>query len=781
MGVLMTPRDIRVNDNWAFHREESPLPLTLNPYTGSDWEPVILPHSARLEDDTASEFHSFQGIVWYKKTFMSSPAWQGKRVGLKFEGAMQVADVWVNGTHRLQHTGGYLPFDLDLSNDLGGDIEVELRLDNRDNASFPPGRPQSGLDFTYAGGLYRNVWLEVTNPSYIADVYAYSKNVTEDAAEVVVQPTIGASEAGQSVVINLFDPRGNLVGTKSQMVNDQPRATIKVARPSRWDLDRPNLYRVVTRLTQGGRVIDEVSTRVGIRELMFDQSSGFKINGRPVRLEGSNRHMGFPIIGNAASDAAQYREAKRLRNLGLNILRLAHYPQSPAFLDACDELGILVIDPIPGWQFFQNTPEFKAHVFKDIEETVRRDRNHPSVAIFETCLNETYSPPDEFWLECHSVAHAAFGEGNFFTGGDAYGKRDYSRPIWDVPWTGWDDEKFTRPALFKGQKGIDREYGDYEFGGEDSSSRVDRGGGEGALLLQAWNFIWSHNRNRGNPWSFGDLTWEAIDTYRGMNPTYPISRSGMLDLFRLPKPAAYFFQSQGTIQPMVKIANSWSPRPSPTKVVVFSNCESVALLLNEKEIARQNPDSGPTTGYIGPKIADPLYWAHGKGEIVPATQINDSVGGDPGALPFTGGNCQNLCHPPFTFEGVPYAGGKLEAIGYQGGKPVAKDRIFTPGKPTHLAIRVDTQERALQADGSDFLFVYVEVLDDHDQVVPDSRLPLELKVHGAGEVLGATKRAAVAGIAPFMIRSKQHPGTVSIEAVGTNLKSVKTAIRSVKS
>jgi beta-galactosidase len=775
--ALASPaRDQLVNQDWQFHRDSKSEAGASGLYAGPAWETVSLPHTAQLEDDLATVFHSFQGLVWYKKKFAVPQSWTGKRVVMKFEAAMQKADVWVNGSRRLTHEGGYLPFEVDLTRDVAGaqSVEVELKLDNQDDASFPPGRPQSQLDFTYAGGLYRDVWLEVTAPSHLANVYVVPLAPSRASAKIVVQTQIEEVQPGQKQIVRLFDPSGNLVGSASTTARASNRVTILLNRPKLWDLNAPNLYRAEVGLTNRDRVIDRVKASFGIRRLVFDNQSGFTINGRPVRLEGSNRHMAFPIVGNAASDEAQFREAKKLKSLGLNILRLSHYPQSPAFLDACDRLGILVIDPIPGWQFFQNSPKFKDHVIDDVRQTVLRDRNHPCVAIFETCLNETYNAPDDFWRRCSRTAHETFGQGNFFTGGDSYGKQDYSHPIWDVPWTGWDDGTFTRPALFNMQKGIDREYGDYEFGGEQSTSRVARDGGEGALMLQAWNFIWSHNRNRGNSWSFGDLTWEAIDTDRGMSQASPVSHSGLLDLYRLPKPVAYFYQSQGISQPMVRIANLWSQRPSPTKVVVFSNCDEVELQVNGRTMARQKPDSGPTTGYLGPKVADPLYWAHGKGAIVPATDSSEVIGGAVGALPFSGGNCEYLSHPPFTFDGIPYSPGQLKAIGYRGGKRVASETLYTPGLPRRLEIEVDTQGVPLHADGADFVFVYASVVDEHGQVVPGDSRKIKLSVAGA-RLLGSNQRSATAGIAPFLVQGGQIPGTVEIEASAPGVASAKVS------
>jgi beta-galactosidase len=755
--------------------------LSTDVYRGPEWEIVNLPHSAKLQDETDPKIPSFQGIVWYRKEFPASPEYAGKRVVLKFDAAMQTADLWVNGKWQKKHDGGYLPFTLDLSQTLGvgKNADVLVRLDNRDNSAFNPGRSQSQLDFTYAGGLYRDVTLEVTNHEHIEDVYATSSKVSPQEADVAVQVRATLLKPGAQLRFQLISPEGAVIGEPSVSAKPGTDATIRVRQPRLWDLDHPYLYRIRTTLYQDGRQLDETVTRFGIRKLEFDHHSGVKINGKPLKLEGSNRHMAFPVVGNAGSDAAQYREAHLLKSLGLNILRLAHYPQSPAFLDACDKLGILVIDPIPGWQFFRDTPEFRNHVLSDVRQTVLRDRNHPCVAIFETCLNETYNAPDSFWRECHELAHQTFAPGNFFTGGDSYGKHDDSHPIWDVPWTGWDDDTFARPALFENQMGIDREYGDYEFGGEQSTSRADRSNGEGALMLQAWNFIWSHNRNRGNSWSFGDLTWEAIDTRRGMSTDSPISKSGLLDFYRLPKPVANFYKSQGLETPYVRIANEWTPRPNPAKVVVFSNCEEVALVLNGKVISRQQPDSGPTTGYLGPKVSDPLYWAHGKGDILPATSTENPVGGSVGALPFSGGNCRNLAHPPFTFESVSYLPGKLEAVAYSHGHLVARDHITTPLTPDHVVIRVATEGRTLQADGSDFVFVYASVCDRNGQVVPTYNSLVRLLVSGPAETLLPEGRPAVAGIAPFMVRSKTNAGRISLTAVATVLHLARISFNSV--
>ena len=248
----------------------------------------------------------------------------------------------------------------------------------------------------------------------------------------------------------------------------------------------------------------------------------------------------------------------------------------------------------------------------------------------------------------------------------------------------------------------------------------------------------------------------------------------MFDLFRNPKPLAYFYQSQGTSAPMVRIANGWSDRPSPTKVVVFSNCDTVELRLNGRTIARQSPDRGPTTGYIGPKIADPMYWAQGNGTIVAATQAyGQTVGGTPGALPFNGGNSKNLKHPPFTFNAVPFERGELTSVGYRNGSVVAIDRIRTPGNPARLSIQLDTQGRQLRRDGADFVIVNVHVLDGNNQLTA-SNAAITLTVAGPIRIVGRSTRRAAAGIASFMIQSTGGSGRYSIAATSPGIQPAKS-------
>ena len=293
--------------------------------------------------------------------------------------------------------------------------------------------------------------------------------------------------------------------------------------------------------------MDAQETRVGLRTIAVSREKGLLLNGQPLRLVGTNRHQDYPWVGPALSDAAQRRDALLIKRSGHNIVRLSHYNQSPAFLDACDELGILTIPCIPGWQFTNADPRFKARVLRDIRETVRRDRRHPSVAFWEASLNETY-PPAALAKSWYDAAHA---EGAEIVAGD-----DSPGAPWDVVYNGW-REDLSRPSS-PTKPGYIREYGDYEFGGGSSTSRVRLREGIDKLLNETWNHVWSTNKFRPQyPSTMGAGTWEMFD--HNVPWSFAVSASGLADLMRREKPSFWFFASQEAGKPYLKIAADWQP------------------------------------------------------------------------------------------------------------------------------------------------------------------------------------------------------------------------------
>jgi len=734
------------------------------------WEKVNLPHTAFIEPLTVVK--AWQGICYYEKKFNIPAGFAGKKVFITFEGMMQVSDVWLNGTHIGSKKGGYLPLIIDLTGKLkcGKENSILVRLDNQDNPLVPPGKPLSSLDFCYYSGIYRDVFLTVTEPLHITDavyegkpksggVYVTYPLVSKEKAQIDIGTHIkneAESEKLISVTQNFLDKNKIAVASLTNEYTLKAGEDFKITQimhvenPLLWSVDEPNLYTLVTIVSDNRREIDRVETRVGIRKINFTRERGFELNGKQVILAGTNRHQEYPYVGNAVPDNAHYRDIVKIKNAGYNIVRLAHYPQDPSVLDACDELGMLVFDCAPGWQFFNNDERFLNRTYQDIRDMVRRDRNHPCIAIWEASLNESY-PPQWFRQKQHDIVKEEI-MGDSFTGGDA----DSPGTPWDVPfaWFTETENDVDRMQDFKPSfPGIVREYGDYEFGGANSTTRVFRKEGEAKLLQAAWNYQWEHNKMMKKwPAICGDATWVMFDYNRGCEPK--IEASGISDIFRIPCFSYYFFKSQidpAAATPMVYIANYWDERKSPAKVVVYSNCEEVDLYLNGKLIASRKPDNGPDTEYGN------LY---------------------KGGNPFDGGNSTSLKHPPFTFTGINFVKGELKAVGKIRGVNAAEYSARTPESPSALILEADLSGISFKAGVSDIIFVYAKVVDKNGTVNPEYNGQVSFNIKGDAKIIGPAKINAEAGIASVLLQSGSKKGNIIVTAKSSEGYSGSAVIKS---
>jgi beta-galactosidase len=707
------------------------------------WVSATLPHTARIESVVTglpgSDTAQWQGVCWYRKHFRLGEESRGRKVFLKFEAAMNVADVWVNGTHLGRHLGGWLPFGFDISDGVtaGGDNVLAVRLDNRDNPVTGP-KPLAQLDFNSYHGLYRNAHLVIKDPLHISDpiladrpasggIFVTYPEVGEDAATVRVRTHVRndgrdprsfrvrqrlVDRDGRKVAEAWSDPVPLASGGDTRLEQD-----LHVAAPALWSPRRPSLHTLLTELVEDGRVVDAEGTRLGIRHLDIS-ADGFRINGERMFLRGTNRHQEYPYIGYALSDAAQYRDARKIKDAGFDFVRLSHYAHAPAFMDACDELGLVVMNCIPGWQFFNPEPAFAEVQYANCRSLVRRDRNHPCVALWEVSLNETAMPP-EFIDKTHAIAHEEYPGDQCFTCG----------------WTdGYDVFIQARQhggcTKVTGRACMVSEYGDWEYyaqnaglhqeawanlAPDDANSRQMRWSGEAGLLQQATNFQEAHNDNLGTI-AFADGLWVMFDYNRGYAPD--IESSGCMDLFRIPKPSYRFFQSQrdpdedlpvAVSGPMVFIASFWT-RSSATDVRVFSNCEEVELRRNGHVVERRAPD---------------------------ANRIST-----------------HLRHPPFTFRLAPFSPGDLEAVGYIGDREVARHAVRTPAAPTRLALHLDESGRPFAADGKDVALLRATLLDANGTTVPGAWENVFLGATGDIALIGANPFSSEAGIASILVQTE---------------------------
>jgi len=741
------------------------------------WKNVSLPSPVRYEQQLNPGPKSFQGICYYRKNFRIPQNLQSKELSLLFEGAMQTATVWINGKYIMQHRGGYTPFVIPLDNIIhkNAQNEIIIRLDNRDDIFTPPGKPLNRNGFLYWSGIYRDAWLiatpavHITNPvaANIAaggGVFIRTENISGKSADVIVKTNIKNSGALRAKTVNVSQVIRNKTGkivaelkTSSFQLHAGADTTLEdqvtIDLPQLWSPDAPNLYTLTTTIRQGNTTMDEQTEKFGIRHLYFSRSEGFKLNGKQTRISGTNLHQDYPFIGNAVSNRAHLRDLIKIKNAGFNFVRLPHYPHDPSVYAYCDSLGLMVADCIPGWQFYNHNNLFEERVYKDIRDMVRRDRNHPSVILWEVSLNESL-PPADFRAACVQVAKAEYPGNQFFTSGDTQGGKENT---WDVAYNGW-KEPFGRPQEVQpNSPGFVREYGDYEFGGSHSTTRTHRGHGQQSLLQSAWNLQWEHNLMRSPqyyPWTVGDANWAFYDGGEGW--TNLTSDWGIADIYHIPKFSYYFYQSQRPAAngPMVYIADWWARRNKPSQVIVYSNCDSITLFLNDELLASQTPDSGPDTDY---------------GSFTK------------GGNAFDGGNARNLDHPPFTFNNITWQPGVLKAIGFIKGKKVAENAVQTPKTAEAVKLEADTQGVPLVADDADAVFVHAVITDGNGTVVtPDDDTEVSFSVEGPGQIVSPARVKARAGIASVLIKSSKKAGTIKIKAVAGQLPAAVLSLKTIR-
>lgn len=392
-----------MNPAWRFHKGAA-QGAEAKDYDDNNWQVVSLPNGIEYLPTEASGCINYQGEVWYRKHFTPDSKLKGKKLFLHFEAIMGKSKIYVNGKLLKEHFGGYLPAIVDMTEALeqGKDNVIAVWADNSDDPDYAPGKPQNMLDFSYFGGIYRDCWLIVHNEVFITDpnyenmqagggLFVATDNISEKNADVLLKLNIkndSKKPFNGKAVFSLADRQGKEVASCKIKINIRNGKSVtkegkmKVTEPKLWTPSSPYLYNLYVRVYDDkGNVTDGYKRRIGIRSIEFKGKDGFWLNGKPYGkpLIGANRHQDYAIVGNAVANSAHWRDAKKLKDLGLEVIRNAHCPQDPAFMDACDELGLFVIVNTPGWQFWNEKPVFAKRVYNDIRNIIRRDRNHPCV------------------------------------------------------------------------------------------------------------------------------------------------------------------------------------------------------------------------------------------------------------------------------------------------------------------------------------------------------------------------------------------------------------------
>lgn len=759
-------RDIyNFNPGWRYYKGDMERAETVE-LDDSDWEVVATPHSVELMPAEASGCRNYQGPVWYRKWFVIPAATRGKQVFIHFEAVMGKQKVYLNGHLVKEHLGGYLPFNIDLTANgiqAGDSCLIAVMADNSDDKSYPPGKRQYTLDFSYHGGIYRDVWMIAKSDVSITDavdagkvagggVFIHYGRISEKKADILIDTEVrnnGKRQRKVEVESSLVDATGTLIKRVVAMVHldaGQSKTVnqkIEVRQPHLWSPDSPYLYRVESRVKEGKNTLDGGITRAGIRKAEFKGKEGFWLNGKPFgQLIGANRHQDFAYVGNALPNSGQWRDAKKLRDASCRIIRVAHYPQDPSFMDACDELGMFVIVATPGWQYWNKEPEFARLVHENTRQMIRRDRNHACVLMWEPILNETRYPLD-FALEALRITKEEYP----YPGRPVAAADVHSAGVeenYDVVY-GWpgDDEKTDSPE----QCIFTREYGENvdDWYAHNNNNRASRSWGERPLLVQALSLAKSYDEMYRTTGKFiGGAQWHPFDHQRGYHPD-PYW-GGIFDAFRQPKYAYHMYRSQtapdlnhplAECGPVVYIAHEMS-QFSDADVVVFSNCDSVRLSVYDG-----------TKSWTLPVI-------HAKGHMPNAPVVFKNV--------WNFWEARDYSYVQKKWQKV-----NILAEGIINGKVVCAQKKMPSRRSTKLRLRIDSQGVPLVADGSDFVVVIAEVTDDNGNVRRLAKENIVFTIEGEGEIIGdrsinANPRTVEFGTAPVLVRSTSKAGKIRIKA-----------------
>ncbi len=719
-GRLVLP----MNRNWRYSRKfvEGGHAKELD---DSGFERVVIPHT-----NVSLPWHSFdektyEFISLYRRRFKLPPSARGKHVFVDFEGAMTASTVWINGVRLGEYKGGYTPFSFELTPhlDFDGENVLAVDLDSTERPDIPPFGYE--IDYLTFGGIYREVSLRIVPAAFIENIFVRPKDVLTASPGLDVDCFIQYLEAARdalTVEVELLDGE-RVIAKASQPLpppgptNEPGAHTVHLAGLSGirlWDLEKRNLYSVRVRLRRGNQVLDEDSRRFGFREAQFTDH-GFELNGKVVKLRGLDRHQTFPFAGQAMPGRVQRRDAQILRGqLKCNIVRTSHYPQSRHFLDACDEVGLLVLEEIPGWQHIGDEP-WKQISIDNVRRMIRRDWNHPAIVLWGVRINESLDDHD-FYVRTNAAAHQL--DPTRQTGGIRYFQEsEFLEDVFTMNDFGFPLKPPNHPR-----------YLNTEFVGHTYPTKtidnVER------LTEHTLRHARIHDQLASDPQYAGGIGWCAFDynTHGDFGSGDRICYHGVTDIFREPKPAAGFYKSQcdPAEEVVLEPAFHWARGDESvgfSKAVICSNCDHIKLYIND-EVVEADPDR--------------KQFPH-------------------------------LRYAPFVIQVTErfHHWGDLRIEGYIQGK-LAITRKFS-GKGIDAKFMLLPDDTELIADGADSTRLVLRVTDEFGAVQPFANDAIKFELEGPASIVGDNPFALIGGTGAVWIRAQEKPGKVRITATHPRL------------
>jgi len=766
-----TPECLSLDKGWRFHLGDIAFPeikghdITYSNakagkawgaaapgYDDAGWRMLTLPHDWAVEggfnpEANLSQGYHDRGFGWYRRTFSLAPEDKGKHLELRFDGIATYATIWVNGTILHRNWCGYTSMYIDITPyaTYGDNINtIAVRVD---------ANAQEGWWYEGAG-MYRHTYLVKRSPVHIITdgVYANPVKKNNGSWEIPVEVSLnnsGKTAAKAEVEVSLFDTAGKLVVQGKQtadvaVLRDAvAKMTLAVNSPMLWSIEKPTLYTVKTVVKQEGVITDELTTKCGFRTIRFDKDQGFFLNDKNIKIKGVCNHQDHAGVGVAMPDAMWEFRIRKLKEMGVNGYRCAHNPPAKEFLNACDSMGLLVLDEN---RDFNTSPEY----VKQLEWLVRRDRNHPSV-IFWSVFNEEPMQSSENGYEM--VRRMS----------DVVKQLDTTRPVTAAMNGGLFSPLNVSKAV--DVVGFNYQIGSYDRFHKENPDMCLTSSEDGSAFMvrgeyktdRSKNILDSYDTQRApwgethrnawkavaeRPFLAGCFYWTGFD-YRG-EPTpfeWPSAGSffGIMDLCGFPKTAFYLHQAQWVDdKTILSLVPHWNwPTDSigkSIKVMSLANADSVVLKLNGKVISGQKVDKYEMNS-----------WS------------------------------------------VPYKPGKLEAVGYKNGKVVSNFKVETTTEAVQLKLTAD--RKSLAGNGVDAMPITVEVLDSKGRHVPTANIPVEFTISGPATIIGlgngnpnsheaekGNKRELFNGLAQVIIQSTEANGEVILTATAPGMKPAKVII-----
>jgi len=738
--------------------------VTAAPFDDSAWTAVDLPHDWAVDlpfsDDRGLNGHGAKplgrafpetSVGWYRRTFDIPASDRGRRISLEFDGVFRDCLVILNGHYVGRNLSGYAPFRFDVTDLLtyDGKNALVVRVDATEYEGW----------FYEGAGIYRHVWLEKTAPLHVAHASTFvTSEVAESGTAAVtiafeVQHEADSAPVACQVASTIVDRDGRVVATQTSTPTAIPpwgrllfRQRADIRNASLWSIETPNLYKVITEVRAGSDVVDRHETPFGIRTVRFDADQGLFLNDKPVKIKGTCNHQDHAGVGAGLPDRLQYFRIEKLKEMGSNAYRTSHNPPTPELLDACDRLGMLVLDET-------RMMDSNEEGLSQLERLVRRDRNHPSVFCWSIGNEEPEQgtergarvaetmkrvvrdlDPTRLTTEAmnnawgRGLSNVVDVQGFNYRGGAAapdFAKAldDYHRQHPTQPTMG------TEVASTVSTRGI---YANDEARGYVSA--YDRNFPPWASTAEEW---WSIYNAR--PWVAGGFVWTGFD-YRGEPTPYNwpciSSHFGILDVCGFPKDLFYYYRAWWSAEPVLHLFPHWNwagKEGQEIEVWCFTNLDRVELFVNGKSAGAQDV-----------KKDSHLAWK------------------------------------------VPYAPGAIEARGVANGKPLV-DRRETTGAPAKIVLAPDRVKIA--GDGEDLSVVVAQIVDAAGRLVPIADNEVAFAVTGPARIIGvgngdpsshepdrASKRRAFSGLCMALVQSKKTPGVISVDATADGLASATTTI-----